>query len=98
MRAAKIDRNQPEIVHALRSMGCSVQHLHSVGQGCPDLLCAIHDINFLVEVKDGIQPPSKQALTPDQVDWHNQWRAPVHVVNSIYQAVELVKKLIGERE
>jgi len=98
MRAAKIDRNQPEIVQALRSMGCSVQHLHSVGQGCPDLLCAIQGLNFLVEVKDGIQPPSKQALTSDQVDWHSQWRAPVHVVNSIYQAVELVKKLIGERE
>lgn len=98
MRAAKIDRNQPEIVQALRSMGCSVQHLHSVGQGCPDLLCAIKAVNFLVEVKDGAKPPSKQVLTPDQIDWHCQWRAPVYIVNSVAQAVDLVKKLIGERE
>jgi len=97
MRAAKIDANQPEIVQALRSMGASVQHLHSVGQGCPDLLCAISGVgNFLVEIKDGSKPPSKQKLTPDQIDWHCQWRAPVYIVNSIYQVADLVQKLKQE--
>lgn len=94
MRAAKIDANQPEITQAFRSMGCSVQHLHSVGQGCPDLLVAIAGINFLVEVKDGAKPPSKQKLTPDQIDWHCQWRAPVYIVNSVATAVDLVQKII----
>lgn len=38
MRAAKVDKNQPEIVEALRAEGAVVQHLHAVGVGCPDLL------------------------------------------------------------
>lgn len=87
MRAAKIDRNQPEIVKALRDQGVSVQHLHSVGAGCPDLLCATAGHTFLVEVKDGEKAPSAQKLTPDQVAWHHDWKAPVHVINCIADAV-----------
>lgn len=90
MRAAKVDRNQPEIVSALRKVGVSVQHLHSVGAGCPDLLCAINGYTFLVEVKDGAKVPSAQKLTPDQVEWHAGWKAPVHVVNSIDAALAVV--------
>lgn len=87
MRAAKIDRNQPEIVKALRAVGVSVQHLHSVGAGCPDLLCAINDHTFLIEVKDGTKFPSEQKLTPDQVTWHAGWKSPVHVCNSVGTAL-----------
>lgn len=95
MRAAKVDANQPEIVAALRSMGVSVQPLHTVGKGCPDLLCAIADLTFTIEVKDGAKPPSAQKLTPDQVEWHKNWRAPVYIVNSIATAVDLVQKLVN---
>lgn len=95
---AKTDRNQPEIVAAMRSLGVSVQSMHKIGQGCPDLLCAIAGSTFLVEVKDGEKIPSQQKLTPDQIEWHSKWRAPVYIVNSVAQAADLVKKLIGERE
>lgn len=95
MRAAKVDANQSEIVAALRKAGASVQPLHSVGQGVPDLLCAIAGVTFLVEVKDGEKPPSAQKLTPDQVEWHSKWRAPVYIVNSQAQAVDLVQKIIN---
>lgn len=91
MRAAKIDANQPEIVKVLRAMGVSVQPLHTVGGGVPDLLCAIFGFTFLIEVKDGAKIPSAQKLTPDQVVWHANWKAPVHVVNSINAAIEVVK-------
>jgi hypothetical protein len=93
MRAAKIDVNQPAIVQTLRSLGVSVQHLHAVGAGCPDLLCALAGVNFLVEVKDGEKAPSKQALTPDQLTWHAAWNAPVYVVNSVEKAIEVVNSL-----
>jgi hypothetical protein len=89
MRAAKIDANQPAVVKALRSAGCTVQHLHQVGAGCPDLLVAISGNVFLVEVKDGSKPPSAQKLTPDQVIWHAGWKAEVHVVNSIEGALQV---------
>ena len=37
-RAARIDRNQSEIVEALRKLGASVQPLHGAHDGIPDLL------------------------------------------------------------
>ncbi len=88
---SRVDANQPAIVHALRLAGCSVEHLHQVGEGCPDLLCAIAgDQTFLIEVKDGAKPVPKQALTKDQVVWHARWRGKVHVVNSVDQALAVV--------
>ncbi len=90
MRAAKIDANQPEIVKALRQMGVSVQHLHSVGSGCPDLLCAVNGRVFLIEIKDGSKVPSAQKLTPDQVEWHAAWKSTVHIVRNIDDAIAVV--------
>lgn len=89
---AKADANQPAIVKALRAAGASVQHLHSVGAGCPDLLCAINETNFLIEVKDGSKDPSAQKLKPTQVVWHAAWKAPVHIVNSVEAAIIVVEK------
>ena len=57
-RAARIDRNQPEIVEALRKLGASVQPLHTVHDSVPDLLIGYQGRNFLLEVKDGTKPPS----------------------------------------
>ncbi|CUI07859.1 hypothetical protein BN2497_10495 [Janthinobacterium sp. CG23_2] len=88
--ARKADANQPEIVQALRKAGCTVQHLHAVGMGCPDLLCAVNGHVFLIEVKDGAKPPSKQQLTPDQEKWRAGWKAAVHVVNSVEAALAVV--------
>ena len=87
MRAAKVDDNQKEIVKALRTLGCSVQHLHGVGAGCPDLLVGYKGFNILLELKDGNKSPSQQKLTPDQIIWHRDWRGHVNVVNSSEQAI-----------
>lgn len=88
-RAAKVDANQPAIIAALRQIGASVQPLHSVGQGCPDLLVGYRGRNILIEVKDGGRPPSERRLTADQVDWHAGWRGAVTVVNSTEEAVRV---------
>ena len=34
----RVDNNQTQIVKALRDMGCTVEHLHAVGKGCPDII------------------------------------------------------------
>ena len=87
-RAARIDRNQPEIVDALRRTGVSVETLAAVGEGVPDLLCALaNDQTFLLEVKDGSKPASERKLTKDQVIWHARWRGRVHVVTSVDEAL-----------
>jgi len=92
-RQAKADNNQPEIVRAFRELGCSVQHLHAVGQGCPDILIGKYGLNLLVEIKDGKNMPSKKRLTQDEADWHRQWRGQVCIVESTKQAVALITKL-----
>jgi hypothetical protein len=81
-RAAKVDANQREVVAALRGAGASVQLLHAVGEGCPDLLVGYKGLNMLLEVKDGSKPPSAQKLTPQQEIWHRDWRGQRVVVNS----------------
>ena len=81
-RAAKVDANQREVVAALRGAGASVQLLHAVGEGCPDLLVGYKGLNMLLEVKDGSKPPSAQKLTPQQEIWHRDWRGHRVVVNS----------------
>lgn len=93
MRAAKVDANQPEIVEALRKAGCFVQSLATVGKGCPDLMVGYGYKWFVMEVKDGKKIPSARKLTKDEQAWHDRARlfAPVHVVESVEQALEIVK-------
>ena len=89
-RRAAVDRNQPEIVEALRQLGCSVQPLHSVGQGCPDLAVGWQGKTYFLEVKDGLRAPSDRKLTPAQVDWHRDWRGHVATVNSVKEALDAI--------
>lgn len=89
-RIAKIDDNQAEIAAALQIRGCSVRSLAPMGQGIPDLLVGRHGYNFLLEVKNGSLPPSRQKLTDDEHAFVTMWRGQVAVVNSIEQALEAV--------
>jgi hypothetical protein len=88
-RAAKVDANQSAITKALRSAGAFVQPLHSIGQGCPDLLVAYRGKWSVLEVKDGDKPPSQRKLTPDEQEWHERvgGRAPVFIVENIEDAL-----------
>ncbi|WP_186425079.1 hypothetical protein [Cupriavidus metallidurans] len=89
-RAAKVDANQTEIVAALRKIGATVQPLHAVGQGCPDLLVGWRGMTSLLEVKDGKKPPSARKLTEDQEKWHAEWRGQVAVVETVEQAIAAI--------
>ena len=89
-RAAAVDRNQSEIVLMLRKVGCTVQPLHRVGQGCPDLLVGYQGQILLFEVKDGQKPPSARKLTPPEAKWHETWRGQVVTVSSVREALEAI--------
>lgn len=92
-KAAKVDRNQSEVVAALRKVGASVQSLATIGKGCPDLLVGFQGTLYLMEVKDGENVPSKQLLTDDQKKWHENWTgSPVHVVRSIDGALKILNQ------
>ena len=63
-RKARVDANQADVVSTLRAIGCTVQHLHAVGQGCPDIVAGRNGFNWIIEIKDGSKPPSQRKLTP----------------------------------
>lgn len=91
-RAAKIDRNQPEIVKALRAVGAKVMPMHFVGNGFPDLLVNYRGKLVLLEVKDGELSTSRKKLTPDERDFFDEFNAPgtvVYVVESVDHAFDV---------
>ncbi len=88
--AAKIDRNQPGIVRALRSVGATVTSLAAVGKGCPDILVGRHGVNYLLEIKDGEKIPSKRKLTPAEQAWHDMWKGQVSMVKNEDEALRAI--------
>lgn len=82
-RAARIDGNQKKLVKQCRKAGMTVAHTHMIGKGFPDIVVGYRGRNELIEIKDPDKPPSKKKLTPDEVEWHNNWRGSVHVCETI---------------
>jgi hypothetical protein len=96
-RAARVDSNQAAITNGLRLIGATVQPLHTVGKGCPDLLVGFRGVNWCLEVKDGDKPPSGRKLTPDEQTWHDGWQGVVHVVESVDDVLRLFQRsLLGD--
>lgn len=88
--AAKVDRNQAEIVKELRGIGATVQPLHTVGGGCPDLLVGFRRQNFLIEVKDWQASRSDRELNDKQKDWHEGWKGQVAKVEDADAALAVI--------
>lgn len=85
-----MDRNQGEIVAALRALGATVTSLATVGKGCPDIVVGYRGTNLLMEIKDGLKPTSARALTDGEAKWHAEWQGQVAIVESIDDAVNLL--------
>ena len=91
--SARVDDNQKAIAEGLRAAGASVQFLHAVGKGCPDLLVGFKNKNFLFEVKNLAALRGKaQAgqLTAHEKIWHSAWRGQVAVVTTLQQALDVL--------
>jgi hypothetical protein len=86
--AKKVDKNQKDVVKALRDYGADVFLLHMVGAGIPDLMICYNDQTILMEVKDG----EDKKLTPQQITLFAGWKGgPLHRVNSVQEAIEVLK-------
>lgn len=92
-RFFRVDENQTEIIKALRAIGATVQPLHTVGKGCPDLLVGWRQKNFLFEIKNPAKPKRDQRKTADQEKWVREWRGPVFVVTSSLQAIGFLQSV-----
>ena len=89
MRRARVDRNELEIVKALRQMGCTVERIRSLRPGCPDLLIGRFGVCYLAEIK----VPKTGRLSEGQVKWHAEWQGgkPV-ILRSVDDAIAFVNK------
>ena len=100
---ARTDRNQAEIVKALRKEGCTVTPTHAAGRGFPDLAVGIRlafsdvviPFTVLMEVKDWKKPHSRRKLTPAQRRWHSEWLGSRCVVETVEDALHVVRELRG---
>lgn len=81
----RVDRNQAEIVRSLREYGCSVQHLHIIGKGCPDLLVGYDGRNYLIELKS---PGGK--LTASEIEWGKNWQGQILVAYAIEEILTFI--------
>lgn len=84
---SKVDSNQPEIVKAFRNLGWSVLHTHTIGKGAPDLIVA-KGITACAEIKDGTLPPSRRALTKDEIAFSSTWKGIYVIITSIDDVVK----------
>ena len=93
--AKKVDKNQKDVVKALRDYGADVFLLHTVGGGIPDLMVCFNDETILLEVKDGYA----KKLTPLQIKLFANWKGgPLHRVNNVQEAILLLKLYEMESE
>jgi Holliday junction resolvase len=84
----KVDKNQKDVVKALRDYGADVFLLHTVGGGIPDLMVCYQEQTILMEVKDG----EDKKLTPQQIILFANWNGgPLHRVNSVQESIEVLK-------
>jgi hypothetical protein len=86
--ARRVDKNQPEIVKALRKAGYRVWHTHRAGFGFPDILVLSKaHIPVLIEIK---MPGEK--LTPAENKFHAEYRGPIAIVDNADEAIEVMQK------
>lgn len=93
-RAARVDKNQAEIVRALRDAGCAVLDISSVGGGAPDLIVSSRDGRLhLVEIKNR---DARGRLNKLQQRWHESWAGEKPLV--VYSVDDALRELGGIRE
>ena len=91
-RAAKVDRNQPEIVEAFRRMGCYVLIISQL-KNCCDLMISKGRQTAAIEIKDGSLPKSKRQLTEGEMDFMHSWKGLYFIVESLDDVVRVVREL-----
>jgi len=91
-RKAKVDKNQNEIVQALRKAGASVL-ITSQLKNCFDILVGFQGVNYIVAIKDGDLPPSQKKLSEGELNFKDNWRGgQYHVIESVEEALKMINQ------
>ena len=92
IRAARVDSNQPEIVTALRKVGCVVVIVSQLKNLC-DIAVLRAGVTYWMEIKDGTKPPSQRKLTPGELKCKSDFESvgvAYNIVNSIDEALHII--------
>jgi hypothetical protein len=92
-RAAKVDRNQSEIVAALRKRGAVCILTHQL-KNAFDLIVCFNGKTHMVEIKDGELPPSARKLTEGELRCKSLVEGvgcAYNVINSVQEAIDLIE-------
>ena len=81
-RAARIDRNQPEIVKLFRKLGWYVLIISQL-KNCCDIIVSKNGRTIAVEIKDGEKPPSQQKLSAGELKFKEEWQGEYMLINCI---------------
>ena len=84
--ASRVDANQADIVRALRGIGASVLHCHTL-KNAFDILVGYRGRTFLMEIKAS----EKEKLTPGEAEFKANWRgSEYHIVYTADQAIRII--------
>ena len=85
MFACRTDKNHLCITNSLRQIGCSVQDLSTVGNGCPDIIVGFRGKNYFLEIKS-----EKGKLNKRQIRYHKHWQGQVATIKSFEDALDVL--------
>lgn len=91
-RAARTDKNQTEIVAALRKRGAVVL-ITSQLKNAFDVLVGYEGNLYIVEIKDGSKPPSARKLTSGELECKERFESvgvTYHVITSVEEAISML--------
>ena len=95
---ASVDANQAQIVAELRAVGVTAFSIAQIGKGKGDIIAGFRGQNYMFEIKDPAQPPSKRKLTPDEEIFHGEWKGQIDIVLTVEDAMEIMGILSVPRE
>lgn len=88
--ARKSDANQPEIVRALRKVGCSVLIMKNLGGGYPDIAAARGRRTVLFEIKNRAARGKPNEL---QRAFAATWQGECYTVGTAAEAVAVMLRV-----
>jgi|TARA_R110000823_G_C15726432_1_gene479257 hypothetical protein len=89
MKFARVDKNQKEIVAALRKAGAKVKHVYTV-KNLFDILVYYEGITYNVEIKDGLKSKLTEGETKCKEDLESV-NVKYWIVRSIEDALNMIK-------
>lgn len=93
--AKKTDKNQQEIMDALRKHGAFVVDMSKTGKGFPDLVVAYENTTILMEVKSS----PKALYTKEQLKFIANWiGGPLVRANDVESALRVLRMIDAEKE